>query len=252
MARDNQVVLVTGGTRGIGRAISLRLARERPRAMVVAYCLNHEAARNTVTEIEAMGVEASAIVTDVGDPAMLERLFVEIDQRYGRLDVLVSNAARTTFRPILDLSVRSWNRVLELNAQAFLVASQLAVPLMKKTGGGRIVGLSSLGSQRCAPDYSALGASKAAMESLARYLACELGSMNISVNVVSGGFIDTETMRMHPEYPRLVESVLAKTPAGRLGTPDDIAEVVAFLCGRGGEWIRGQTLIADGGFSLAL
>ena len=252
MTLQGEVVFVTGGTRGIGRAISLRLARERPRAIVMAYALNHKAAKETVKEIEGQDVEAWAMATDVSNPELLETLFNDIEQRYGRLDVFVCNAARTSFRPALDLSVRAWKRIMELNAQAFLVGAQLAAKLMKKNSGGRMVAVSSLGSQRCPPQYAGLGASKAALESLARYLAVELAPSNINVNVVSGGYIDTETTRLHPAREELTRYLLSRTPAGRLGQPEDLAEVVAFLCTPAADWIRGQILIADGGFSLGL
>ncbi len=250
MGLKEQIVVVTGGTRGIGRAISLRLAREGPRCVVVAYYSNHEAARSTVREIEALGVEAAALATDVGDPKRLEELFQAIGDRYGRLDVFVSNAARTSFRPVMDVSPRAWNRIIELNAQAFLMGAQLAALAMRKSGGGCIVGISSLGSQRCVPDYAALGASKAAMECLARYLACELAPWNINVNVISAGHIDTETTRSHPDFAKLSQQIIARTPAGRFGRPEDVAGVVAFLCSPESAWIRGQTLVVDGGFSL--
>lgn len=252
MSIEGGVALITGGTRGIGRAIALRLAREKPRHIVCVYCTNHQAARDTVAEIRATGVDASALATDVGDPKLLQQLFAQIEERHGRLDVFISNAARTAFRPVMDITVRGWNRIHELNTLAFLVGSQLAAALMKKSGGGRIVALSSLGSRVCPPEYAALGANKAAMESLARYLALELAPSNINVNVVSGGYVDTPTMRLHPQYDQIAQHVLSRTPAGRLARPEDLAEVVAFLCLPSSDWIRGQTIIADGGFSLTM
>ncbi len=252
MALKDGVAFVTGGTRGIGRAVALRLAKEQPKHMILAYCLDHEAARKTVGDLADLGVSAEALVTNVGDPALLEKAFHHIEERYGRLDVFVSNAARASFVPSMDLSVRLFSRMMELNAQAFLLGSQLAARIMMKNEGGFIVGVSSLGSQRCAPLYSGLGASKAALEALARYLACELAPSNINVNVVSGGYIDTASMRLNPERDRLVEHVLSRTPAGRVGRPEDLAEVVGFLCTPESGWIRGQVLIADGGFSLTM
>jgi len=249
---EGGVALVTGGTRGIGRATSLRLARERPRAIIAAYCLDHDAARKTVADVKSLGVEAEAVATNVGDPVLLEKLFQHVEDRYGRLDVFISNAARASFAPAMELSARGYARMMELNAQAFLIGSQLAARLMKKSGGGNIVGVSSLGSQRCSPQYAGLGSSKAALESLARYLACELAPDNINVNVVSGGYIDTESMKMNPERDRLIAHVLSRTPAGRLGTEEDLAEVIGFLCTKASGWIRGQVLVADGGFSLTM
>ncbi len=247
-----QVVLITGGSRGIGRAIALRLAYEQPAHMVIGYSMNHQAARRTVNEIQALGVPAFAISTDVGKSELMRDLFDQVRQRCGRLDILISNAARTTFRPSMELDDRSWQRVMDMNARAFLLGSQLAAELMREHGGGRIVGISSLGSRYVAPGYAALGAAKAVMETMARYLAVELAPWGINVNVVCGGFIDTDSMRLAPDYKQLTEYIVNRTPIHRLGKPEDLAGVVAFLCSPDSDWIRGQTLVADGGFSLSL
>jgi enoyl-[acyl-carrier protein] reductase III len=247
-----QVVLITGASRGIGRAIALRLACEQPAQMVIGYTMNHQAARQTVDDVQALGVPAFAIGTDVGKSELLRDMFAQVRQRCGRLDIFISNAARTTFRPAIELDGRSWQRVMDMNASAFLLGSQLAAELMHEHGGGRIIGISSLGSRFVAPGYSALGAAKAMMESLARYLAVELAPWGINVNVVCGGFIDTESMRMAPDYKQLTEYVVNRTPIHRLGQPEDLASVVAFLCSPDSDWIRGQTLVADGGFSLLM
>jgi enoyl-[acyl-carrier protein] reductase III len=249
---EEQVVLITGGSRGIGRSIALRLARERPRHIAIAYCMNHPAARQTVNDIEVLGVSASCIVTDVGDEDRAREMFCTVADRFGRLDVFIANAARTAFRPSLELSLRAWRRVMEINAEAFLFGCQRAAELMKANGGGRIIGISSLGSRFYAPNYAALGAAKAAMEALARYLAVELAPAGINVNIVCGGFVDTESMRLIPEYDQLTRHIISRTPAGRLAKPEDLAGIVAFLCTPDADWIRGQTLVADGGFSLMM
>jgi enoyl-[acyl-carrier protein] reductase III len=248
MSMAGKIVLVTGGSRGIGRAIALRLAAERPAHIAIGYALDHQSADATVAELERSGVPASAIAADVGQLDSLESLFAEIERRHGRLDVFVSNAARASFGPAMEITPRTWSRVMDLNARAFLVGCQHAARLM--TAGGRIVALSSLGAHQAAPGYLALGAAKAAIESMVRYLAVELAPRDINVNAVCGGLIETATVKMHPDYEQLRENVLARTPAGRVGRPEDLAEIVAFLCGAGSDWIRGQTIVADGGFSL--
>lgn len=249
---EGQVVVVTGGSRGIGRAIVLRLAKERPLHVVVGYVSNYTAARQTVTELDEAGVDASMVSFDVAREEMLRDLFTQVEHRHGRLDVLVSNAARTSFRPAMELSRRSWQKIIDINATAFLTGAQLAAPLMRDSGGGRIIAISSLGSRYHVPAYAGLGAAKAVIENLARYLAVELAPWNVNVNVVCAGFVDTAGMRLSPDYDELVEHLVAATPAGRIATPADVAGVVAFLCSPESDWIRGQTLVADGGYSLSL
>jgi enoyl-[acyl-carrier protein] reductase III len=246
----DKVVLITGGTRGIGRAIALRLAAEKTRHIVVAYCMNHDAARRTVDDLRRTGIEASSVIVDVGDEKLMREMFRTVHDRCGRLDIFISNAARTSFCASTELSMRSWNRIMQINAGAFLLGSQLAAALMRENGGGRIIGISSLGSRFYVPMYSGLGAAKAAMESLARYLAVELAPSGINVNVVCAGLVDSDIIHLAPDSARLIEHVIARTPVHRLAQPEDIAGVVALLCSPESDWIRGQTIIADGGYSL--
>jgi len=250
MATSKRIVLITGGSRGIGRAIALRLAKEQPEHVVISYCMNHDAARRTVADLQALGVGASAFPLDVSRTELLEELFATVRERFGRLDVFVSNAARASFRPALELTGRAWQKMMDLNATAFLKGAQLAAGLMRGGGGGQIVGLSSLGSIRALPGYAGLGAAKAAIECLTRYLGAELAPLGINVNTVSAGFVDTESMRLNPDFDALAAQVKARTPAGRIAAPEDVAGVVAFLCSPDARWIYGQTLIADGGISL--
>ncbi|MEM9556445.1 MAG: SDR family oxidoreductase [Acidobacteriota bacterium] len=250
MQPTERIVLITGASRGIGRAIALRLARERPAHVVVGYCMDHAAAAETVAALGQLGVEASALAGDLGREDSLNTFFDQVAAHVGRLDVFVSNAARAAFGPATELSSRSWGRTLDLNATAFLLGARRAAALMPD--GGRIVGVSSLGADFCPPGYAALGAAKAALESLARYLAVELAPRAINVNVVSGGLVDTPSSRRHPDFERLATEVASRTPEGRIGQVDDLAGVVAFLCGPDAAWVRGQTVIADGGYSLAL
>jgi NAD(P)-dependent dehydrogenase (short-subunit alcohol dehydrogenase family) len=202
-----------------------------------------------VAQIEALGVPALAVSADVGQVDSIEQMFQRIEADAGVLDVFISNAARASFRKASEITPRSWDRTMDINARAFLLGSQHATRLMKGRGG-RIIAVSSLGAHRYTPGYLALGAAKAALESIARYLAVELAPQGINVNVVCGGLIETETVSLHPQYAEVRRQVIERTPAGRVGCPEDLAAVVAFLCNPEADWIRGQTLIADGGFSL--
>jgi enoyl-[acyl-carrier protein] reductase III len=251
MRLPKKKVLITGGSRGIGRATALRIASEGAAQIVIGYCMNRDAALRTAADVESMGVRCSAFATDVGQEQNFRDFFSRVADETGGLDVFISNAARASFQPLSSMTMRTWQRIVDLNARAFLLGAQLAADLMPD--GGKIVGVSSLGSRFCTPGYGGLGAAKAMIETTARYLAVELAPRKINVNVVCGGLIDTESSRMLPEFEPVSRAIAGRTPVEqRIGTPDDIARVIAFLCSEESNWICGQTLVADGGFSLSL
>ncbi|HEX7542315.1 MAG TPA: SDR family oxidoreductase, partial [Anaerolineales bacterium] len=190
----NKIALVTGSGRGIGRAIALHLARNGA-DMVVNFFRNRVPAQETIHEIEALGRRALLIKADMGDIDDLNRLFDEIEQTFGGLDIFIHNAASGYNRPALKQKPKGWDWTMNINARSLLFAAQRAVPLMEKHGGGRIVSISSQGSSRVLPDYVVVGASKAAIESLTRYLAVELSPKNIIVNAVSPGIVETDALK---------------------------------------------------------
>ena len=243
-----KVALVTGGSRGLGRCIVVRLA-DAGYDVVINYLRNDEAAEEVRGLVESRGRKAHLIRTNVGDPKAIRTMFAEVEERFGRLDVLVHNAALGAFIPVMDLKGYHWKITMDTNSRALLVCSQAAVRLMGEDGG-TIIAISSLGSHRVTPSYGAIGISKAALESLIKYLAVELAPRNIRVNGVSGGPIDTDALRNHPMAETMKEEIIQRTPAGRIGTVDDLAEVVLFLCSPASKWIVGQTIIADGGLDL--
>lgn len=248
---ENKTVLVTGSGRGIGRAIALHFARHGA-DVVVNYFRKREPAEETASEIEALGRQALLVKADVGSIEDLDRLFKQIGERFEGLDILISNAASGYNRPALEQKPRGWDWTININARALLFAAQRAVPLMEKRGGGYIVSLSSPGSIRVLPDYSVVGASKAAIEALTRYLAVELAPRNVVVNAVSPGVVLTEALQFfdHTRKPGAIQQAVDNTPAGRLATPEEVAEVVAFLCTPAASMIRGQTILMDGGYTL--
>jgi enoyl-[acyl-carrier protein] reductase III len=248
---EGKIALVTGSGRGIGRAVALHLARQGA-DLAVNFFRNRAPAEETAACIRALDRRALVVRADVGTTAGLDHLFGEVEREFGGLDILVSNAASGYNRPALLQKPKGWDWTMNINARALLFAAQRAAPLMEARGGGSIVSISSPGSSRVLPDYIVVGASKAALEALTRYLAVELAPMNINANAVSPGIVLTGALR-HLESAQaqdLVERVIARTPAGRLATAEDVAAVVAFLCTPAAGMIRGQVILVDGGYTL--
>ncbi len=250
---QDQTALVTGSGRGIGREIALTFARGGA-DVVINFFRNRKPAQETAAEVEALGCRALLVKANVGQPDDLERLFAETDAAFGGLNILVCNAASGYNRPVTQQKIKGWDWTMNINARSALFAAQHALPLMQKRGGGAIVNVSSIGSFRTLPDYVVVGASKAALEALTRYLAVELGPCNVNVNAVSGGVVATDALK-HFEVTRdgtLLADIAAHTPVGRNVEPSDIANVVAFLCTPAAAMIRGQVIIVDGGFTLTV
>ncbi len=243
-----QVALITGSSRGIGKATALRLAREGV-SVVVNYLKNKIEADKTVSELHNLGVDAIAVQADTSKPDEIKRLFAEVKHHFNRLDIFVSNAAKGVFGAITRIGSNGFDLTMATGPKALLLGAQEAVKLFGEKGGV-IVAVSSIGNIRCLDGYSAMGAAKAALEAIVRYLAAELGSKKIRVNAVSGGAIDTEALNDFKNRDEIKREWIARTPLGRLGTAEDIADVIAFLCSDQSRWIHGQTIIADGGGTL--
>ncbi len=248
----NRLVCITGSGRGIGRAIALHFARLGA-DVVVNFFRNRAPAEDTARQIEKLGRSVLLVKADVGRLDGIQSLFDAIETEWDGLDILVSNAASGYNRPAMEQKARGWEWTMNINARALLLCAQRAVPLMEKRGGGAIVSISSPGSTRVLPDYIVVGASKAALEALTRYLAVELAPKNIVINAVSPGLVETDALK-HFDAVRADDQILKRAialcPAGRLVTPEDIAGVVAFLCSPEANMIRGQTITVDGGYML--
>jgi enoyl-[acyl-carrier protein] reductase III len=243
MTFDGASVLVTGGTRGIGRAIARRFAELGAARVVVGYLRNDRAAEEAAAELRGLGTEPMLLRGNVTS----ERVLSEVGA-LGPLDVLVHNAATGVIRPALETEDRHWDWTLSANARALLSLARAAVPTMPS--GSSIVGISSPGATRVLENYVLVGTSKAALEAVVRYLAVELAPRGIRVNAVSAGLVETGALEHFPNREKMLSVGLKRTPAGRLVEPDDVAGAVAFLCSPEAEMIRGHTLVVDGGFSL--
>ena len=235
-------VLVTGGSRGIGKAIALRFAREGATRVAIGYMRSDSAAEETASELQALGAEPVLVRGNVTSERVLQQV-----GELGPIDVFVHNAATGVIRPALETEEKHWDWTLNSNARSFLSLTRALAPSMP--AGSSVVAISSLGSIRVLDNYALVGTSKAALESLVRYLAVELGPVGIRVNAVSGGVVDTGALDHFPNREEMLEMGQANA-AGRLVTPEDIAGAVSFLSSPEAEMVRGQTLIVDGGFSL--
>ncbi len=237
-------VLVTGGSRGIGREIALRFAELGAAKVAISYLRNDSAAEEAGEEIRGRGAQALLLRGNVGEPEKAAGLV----EQAGPLDVLVSNAATGVIRPALELEERHWDWTMNANARALLTLTRHAAPQMQP--GSAIVAITSLGSVRVLENYVLVGTSKAALEALVRYLAVELSPQDIRVNAVSAGLVETGALAFFPNREEMLDWYTKRTPAGRLVEPRDVAEVVCFLASPAAGMIRGQTVVVDGGYSL--
>lgn len=242
MSFQGASVLVTGGSRGIGKAIALRFASLGAARVAIGYMRGDTAAEETAQELRALGAEPVLVRGNVASQRVADAV-----AGLGALDVLIHSAATGVIRPALETDDKHWDWTLSANARALLSLTRAAAPSMKP--GSSIIGLSSLGSVRVLENYALVGASKAALEAIVRYLAVELAPRGIRVNAVSAGVVETGALDHFPNREAMLEMGRAN-PVGRIVTPADIAACVTFLCSPEAEMIRGQTLVIDGGWSL--
>jgi len=248
MLFKDKVALITGGSRGIGRAIVLELANSGT-CFLLNY-LNNEKAANEVKEAaQEKGATVELYQANVGDENEIKKMVSSCVEKFGGLDLVVHSAALGAFKPLMKLRSNQWDLSLDINAKAFYLLAQAAGPHLEKNKGSLLT-LSSLGSQKVLENYGAVGISKSALENVVRTLACELGPKGVRVNCISGGPIDTDAIKLFPKYDEMKSECISRTPLGRFGTPEDIAKIIRFLASDDSGWITGQTIVADGGLSL--
>ncbi len=242
-----EAALVAGGSRGIGRAVALRLAEWGVKTVVVNYLENDAAADETREALEARGARCVPARANLAHPEEIDGLFRAVANAVPKLGVFVHCAALGAFKPAHTTKPNQWDLTMNVSARSFLLCAQKCVGLMTS---GSIIAVSSLGSTRVLPRYGVIGVSKAALESTVRYLAVELAPMGIRVNAVSAGLVRSGSTEKILASDAAFQEVLSRTPAGRIAEPDDVADVVVFLASPAARWIHGQVILADGGYSL--
>ncbi|HEY8490153.1 MAG TPA: SDR family oxidoreductase [Dehalococcoidia bacterium] len=243
---DGKVAVVTGGSRGIGRAIAVGLAEAG--AKVVAAARKAEDLAETVRQIQERGGEALAVETNIRDDAALESLISKTVERFGRLDILVNNAATNpVFGPIVNIDDRAWDVVMNTNVKAAFKLSKMAREQMIKHGGGSIINVSSTGGLRPSAGLGVYSVSKAALIMLTRVLAAEWGRDGIRVNCLAPGLIKTEFSRALWTNETILQRATSGSALGRIGQPEEMAGAVVYLCSDAASFVTGQTIVADGG-----
>ena len=243
MSLEGRSVLVTGGTRGIGKTIALRLASDGAARVALGYLRNDSAAEEAAEELRSAGAEPVLVRGNVASQRVISEF-----ASHGPYAAVVHNAATGVIRTALETEDKHWDWTLATNARALLSLARACAPDMES--GSSIVGVSSLGATRVLENYVLIGTSKAALESVVRYLAVELAPRGIRVNAVSMGVVETEALDHFPNREEMLRAGHERTPAGRLVEPDDVAGAVSYLCSPDAEMVRGHTLIVDGGYSL--
>jgi NAD(P)-dependent dehydrogenase (short-subunit alcohol dehydrogenase family) len=239
-----RTALVTGSDRGVGKGIALELARAGCR-IAVNYHLDPSLADDTVAELKAIGSDAFAVKGDVSDAASVRRMFAEVIERFGRLDIHVNNAGVQTWKPLLDVTEDEWDFVIDTNLKGCFLCTQAAARHMKDHGGGAIVNIGSGCNKVAFPDLVAYTASKGGIEMFTKVAAVELGKYRIRVNCVAPGAVEVERTKLeNPDYAGTWGRI---TPLGRVGQPSDIGRAVRYMVGPESEFVTGQTIWVDGG-----
>lgn len=249
----DKVLFVSGGTRGIGKAIVYAFA-EQGADVAFTYNSNDTVANEIIADVESnYGIKARAYALNILEPNDYKAVFKQFDEDFDRIDYFISNAIISGravvggFGPFMRLKPKGMDNIWTATVDAFVVGSQEAAKRMEKTGGGSIISMSSTGNLVYTPNYAGHGSNKAAVEAMVRYAAAELGEKNIRVNAVSGGPIDTDALKAFPNYEEVKAEVVKRSPLSRMGDATDLTGACLFLCSDASSWLTGQTIVIDGG-----
>src|SRR3989339_2171799 len=250
---QGKTLLISGGTRGIGKAIVYAFASKGVN-VAFTYNSNAEIAQEITDDIEKQyGVKCRGYALNILEPDEYKEVYSKFDEDFDRLDFFISNAIISGravvggFGPFMRLKPKGLNNIYTATVNAFVVGAQEAAKRMEKVGGGSIISMSSTGNLVYTPNYAGHGTNKAAVEAMVRYAAAELGEKNIRVNAVSGGPIDTDALRAFPNYEEVKSEVVKRSPLSRMGEVEDLTGACLFLCGNESSWLTGQTIVIDGG-----
>jgi enoyl-[acyl-carrier protein] reductase III len=243
----DKVVVITGGTRGIGKSISLKFAEEGAN-LVINFLRNVQEAEKTKKDIENRGRVCELVRGNIAEPETAEKIREIVQSKFGKADIIVLNAASGVLKEFHQTDLKHFRWTLEINVFGQINLVKTLLDLIPE--GGKIIGISSLGGVRAIPYYTLVGASKGALESALRHIAAELSPKKINVNIVSAGVVETGALRFFPNRDELIQESKRRTPLGRLVTPDDVANVVLLLASPLADMIQGQTIVVDGGYSI--
>jgi len=256
VSMKGKVLFVSGGTRGIGKAIVYEFA-SKGCDVAFTYASNADIANEIVADLkENYGVNAAAYRLDIMEPLTYKDVYKLFDEDFDRLDYFISNAIISGravvggFAPFMRLKPKGLTNIYTATVAAFVVGSQEAVKRMEKTGGGSIISMSSTGNLVYTPNYSGHGTNKAAVETMVKYAAAELGEKGIRVNAVSGGPIDTDALKAFPNYEEVKAEVVKRSPLSRMGDATDLTGACSFLCSDSASWLTGQVIVIDGATSF--
>jgi 7-alpha-hydroxysteroid dehydrogenase len=253
---EGKVLFISGGTRGIGKAIVYEFA-SKGCDVAFTYASSEDTANEIIADLASnYGVKAKAYKLNILEPLTYKDVYKEFDEDFDRLDFFISNAIISGravvggFAPFMRLKPKGLGNIYTATVEAFVVGAQEAAKRMEKIGGGSIISMSSTGNLVYTPNYAGHGTNKAAVETMVKYAAADLGEKKIRVNAVSGGPIDTDALKAFPNYEEVKAEVVARSPLSRMGDATDLTGACAFLCSEKASWLTGQTIVVDGGTSF--